>query len=125
MKTTIKNIVFPLFIVGSVFFLLLISSCSHQIQSQRLLPDKIEEIYESENGLIVVAKKGQGLNAEYYDVLIELQDEQEDYLFELESKVYSLKYFREGNERQGTTGVFVVIEDQLYSIDSPFLTDRK
>ncbi len=84
------------------------------------MPDPINEIYEESDGLHVVLNDYQIIDGQkvYDEILIELQDETDTYYFEVDGWQYEIKYFRKGSARRGTTGVFVVLFDQLYRIDS-------
>jgi hypothetical protein len=86
------------------------------------LPDPIEEIYEDQEGLHIITKTVDSSGVAYNDILIELQDETDTYFFEMETWTYKIKYFRKGSAKRGTTGVFVVLLNELYRIDSHRLT---
>lgn len=78
----------------------------------------IEEFYEEPDGLHVTTKRWIDGQVEYGDILIELEDEQEKYTFAVDGREYEILFMRAGGPREGITAVYVVLFDQIYSIDS-------
>lgn len=94
-----------------------ISNPKHEIEPVRL-PDPLEEFFEDSEGLHVITKHWKNGEVKYDDILIELEDEQEKYAFNVDGREYEILFMRVGNPREGVTAVFVVLLDQIYSIDS-------
>jgi hypothetical protein len=89
------------------------------------LPAPIHEFYEDENGLHVITLERDGAYSEQNDILIELEDEQTRYYFEIDGWNYELEFFRTGNPSDGIQAVFVAFRGQLYSIDSHRLSPSR
>lgn len=82
------------------------------------LPDPFVEFFEEPDGLHVTTKKWVNGEVEYSDILIELEDEKQEYTFAVDGWEYDILFMRTGNPTQGVTAVYVVLLDQIYSIDS-------
>lgn len=105
------------------WFILIAVCCSC---SQKSLPVKselitfsepIREVYEIPEGLVVTYQEG----TKTAELLIETQDEKSDYYCNINGKVYRIDYFRTGSEKEGTTGVYIVLNNELFSISSHHL----
>lgn len=85
-------------------------------------PYGIVDIYDDPDGLHFTLKVSE---VKYSDLLVELKDEQSEYNFDYRGVNYNVLYFRTGSAATGCTGVYVVLNGQLYSINSHFLHKKK
>lgn len=108
-----KSHLFPFIIIG-IFLIMLATSCKsvEKLPSITLIEGMFTDIYEDQNGLhLILPNKS--------EILVELEDEQDKYYFALNEVEHEIRYFRIDNGKE-CTGVFVVLNDELYRINSHF-----
>ena len=111
--STNKSHWFPYLIIGGLILMFLASCKGYEpLTHNALIEGQFADIWEDSDGVHLSL-------LDESEILIEMQDEQEEYYFENSGKQQAIRYFRKDDGRK-CIGVFVVLNDKLYQIDSHF-----